>query len=111
MYDVQEVFFSTIIHRWSKRGAATDNVGREWGFGDFSGVIQTHCTVRLSRLGNGVVARCGCIEKRGQLLGDISIRQSDDVVVFLVFVSVRLSGPSRVLGLFIKWTAQDWLTL
>ncbi len=87
VYEVQEVFFSTIVHRWPKRGAAADNVGREWGFGDFSGVIQTHCTVRLSSLGNGVVARCGCIEKGWQLLGDISIPQADDVG-FLLSLSV-----------------------
>ena len=68
VYDVQEVYFPTMVHRWSKRGTAADDAGRQWGFGDFSGVIQTHWTVRLSRLGNGVVAKCGCIEEGGQSL-------------------------------------------
>ena len=77
MYDVQEVYFSRMVHRWSKRGAAADIAGRQWGFGDFSGVIQTHCTVRLSRVGNGAVARCGCIEEGWQpSLYDIRVQQA-----------------------------------
>lgn len=74
-YDVQEVYFLTRAYRWPKRGTAADDAGEQWGFGDFSGVIQTHCTVRLSSLGKGVVARCGCIEEGRQWLCDISIQQ------------------------------------
>ena len=72
---MQEVYFPTRIQRWSKRGRAADDAGRQWGFGDFSGVIHTHWTVRLSRVGNIVVARCGCIEEGRESSCNISIRQ------------------------------------
>ena len=48
---------------WSRRSATANGTGKAGGFGDFSGDSHTHCSVCLSRLADGVIARCGCIEK------------------------------------------------
>ncbi len=47
---------------WSKRGVIAEGVGRLWGFGDFSGVIHSHCKIFLSSLGEDTEIRYGCME-------------------------------------------------